>query len=48
LDEAFDRLRRYARRLNLRLVDVARDIGGGGLDPAVVVAGGPARDRGRA
>jgi GAF domain-containing protein len=43
LDEAFDRLRRYARGLNLRLADVAGDIARGGLDPAVVVAGGPAR-----
>ncbi len=43
LDKAFDRLRRYARGLNLRLADVARDIARGRLDPGAVVAGGPAR-----
>jgi len=34
VDEAFDRLRRYARNNNLRLADAARDTVNGTLDPA--------------
>jgi len=45
LDEAFDRLRRYARGHNLRLAGVARDLTRGELDPALVAAQDPARDR---
>ena len=33
VDEAFVRLRRHARSNNLRLVDVARDLVAGDIDP---------------
>jgi GAF domain-containing protein len=38
IDQAFDRLRRYARGHNLRLADAARDTVAGRLDPAIFAA----------
>ena len=45
MDEAFDRLRRYSRRSNRRLTDVASELAGGDLDLRVVAAERPARSR---
>ncbi|GAY08366.1 GAF and ANTAR domain-containing protein [Pseudonocardia sp. N23] len=39
MDQAFERLRSYSRRNNLRLVEVARGVVDGRLDPRPVVAG---------
>ncbi len=49
MNAAFDRLRGYARRNNLRLSEVARELAGGALDPATIftAATSPQR-RGRA
>lgn len=41
MDEAFDRLRRYARSTNQRLSEVARRSVEGALDPSLLSAAGP-------
>jgi AmiR/NasT family two-component response regulator len=43
MEQAFDRLRRYARNTNARLTDVARGVVDGTLDSRTVIAHRPGR-----
>ncbi len=45
MDGAFERLRRYSRDNNLRMVEVARQLAGGQLKPAIVTTTTPTSSR---